>query len=1003
MVKDVLLKTIQRLFGGQAASGKHFVSGLDVPNQALWRTFREGAMSWGWMGNPSCSHAPGPRKKLLESFRPAGKFFALLRSFKKESRGMTGSVPVEISGGNNPMLPLRAQLHMMRNDRRYANTSHQIRTSNQHIWDSTQPSGIPFLFVRDAECHMADMELTHFFFLCMARYPVLYGTMPFAFGIPEARRGLPGGPPGVAKAATEEPARSHEAPRTLLVHGEAQRWSRRSAYFDILSELLTECCRIGSSVHPRQQSEWQNCLRIFAEEWFDTTPIIRHHVPDAYPRGAPRPQLGPYTAPLAPIPDYSLTSVAPSNMATLQSMYLLLVRVLSESPSEAMNDILAGAHQSHAGQSPGPRAGGGSSSSSSSQSPSHHHMPSRGQRMPPLHIFHGPLYDHLRVVFSEVHKTQHSPALGHLDQATYDLEIECWLLWLQPWKIGSAQAAYVSQQWKTYVAGNLHFYTTLLGMFLRAQSRLPNTVTESSVAELQTLEKVLLCFSDQALVDDIASLARDFRLYYRSCGASGRPVEADARAPASIANAPASPRREESWSGVDLQRMLAAKWQHQQLYPALRYPEAHPQGGELLIEEAHHCGITDPFTDRESREGAQLLLRALQLEWRAQVQREQARRLELRERIPVSVGLSPETFWMVLSFVAGLGVFGCFLLQLFFPMFCMVVVLLAASHVSGGGSAPSTIKVAPRLVAAMSALCKLAGLEEAELSTDHDDSARQPMGRRRAVTINPHDGRSITDTHGRERDAYIFFHSRRFNVLEPDSARRHLYSCEFHGLANALIDASIRINTMLALPASFERKDDSSDLKDELLDIKNYPATWSKLGRSLLAPKSHVSWFHPRQKLLEICGLFRFNLRPLAHVRVASLLCLAAMYLLERPCVAALVAAAGLLPAAWVLSMSAALALLGGGIFLLHTLGALLGESSGGSSGGIVAYAQSVCVVVAAAAVGAFFFVDRADFAALYGPWARQQIYLLALLFFRSFALLPLWYMYENHNNAVDF
>ena len=1017
LVKDVILKVLQRLFGGQSNSGTHQVTCLDVP-PGHWRSYTTGPMALGWLGNPSSS-VMRHRRGLVDRLRhSSGDFFNLMRTFRKDMRVSSATVTVEINSESNPLLTVKTQLYLRRTDHAFARVNKQIYSPNQHVWDAPPagkpPSGVPFLFLRDDSVKLADIELTHFVFLCFCRYPIVC-TAPQPFcpiygGTHTMPPTAAGGPAG--QGDLWEPKRSTDVPKTLLVHAEVPTWLRRSAYFELLWDLLGDACQgHGQHIqHARHHGEMQNFLRLCAEHWFDVTPIVRHHVPEAIAAGhrdlirrdLKRPQMGPYSLHFPRIPDLShaawpFVPQEVSQIAALQSAYLVLCRVLADAPCNVMSELHGhGMHSPASMHAPRTPQGG-----SYELFPSPPRMPTLTPRTPPLLVFQQPLFDHLRVVFHEAHRVPISPGRDRLDLDAYNLEVECWLLWLQPWKIACANAVYSSQQWRLYVAGNLHFYTTLLGLFFRAQSKLPNCHSDESVQELQVLEKVMLCFSDAALVADIRELVRDFRVYYSATGLTGRPV--DTEEPAAIANSPA---RHRDWDGPEMQCLSAARWQHQQLFPALRYLDDQPGRVELLIEESPHCGIADPFSDRESLEGVQALLQCLRRESTEQRKRDAEKMRALRARIPAMAGMDPDTFWFASSLVLGLAVFALFITQNFFGMFLAVALLLATLTTSGGAAADSSSKsaarIVPRLQACMDRLRELTG-EEAEDEAPSPNSSTSPRPgtgtRRRAATIGPHDGRSIAETHGKDRVDYVYFHSRRFDVLEPDAHRRHIYSCEFPTLAHALIDWSILLNSAFALPAAFECKDDPGvppeALKDELLDIKTYPVTWDKIFRRVTSD-SAVSWMHPRQKLMELCGYFRFNLRILANVRFASLLMLCAMRLLETPCVAALYALSGLFPTAWVLSSGAAACTLVCTTFLLLTAGQWLGTH---------AYfygAQSLCFTAAAVAVVAFCLADRSSVEAFSGPWAARQIYLMTLMLYRLSHLLPAWYVYANDAEAID-
>ena len=142
-----------------------------------------------------------------------------------------------------------------------------------------------------------------------------------------------------------------------------------------------------------------------------------------------------------------------------------------------------------------------------------------------IHILQQPLFDMLRTIFSR------GDQFASQKPDMFALAVECWLLWLQPWKAralyqfnyslqrvdkaGPPDFTYEEAKWYAYISANLHFYTTLLVCFLNAMSRMDLSVSNSDVAgqtHLFLLERVLLAF--EPLKNTITKLDTSFRAWY---------------------------------------------------------------------------------------------------------------------------------------------------------------------------------------------------------------------------------------------------------------------------------------------------------------------------------------------------------------------------------------------------------------------------------------------------------------------------------------------------------
>jgi hypothetical protein len=85
---------------------------------------------------------------------------------------------------------------------------------------------------------------------------------------------------------------------------------------------------------------------------------------------------------------------------------------------------------------------------------------------PYIDIIRRPLFDMLRTIFA---RGKASYVINHMP--VFTIAVEIWLLFCQPWAIDhfidsrKPNAGY-SDKWRSYVCANIHFYTTLLSIFL---------------------------------------------------------------------------------------------------------------------------------------------------------------------------------------------------------------------------------------------------------------------------------------------------------------------------------------------------------------------------------------------------------------------------------------------------------------------------------------------------------------------------------------------------------
>lgn len=134
-----------------------------------------------------------------------------------------------------------------------------------------------------------------------------------------------------------------------------------------------------------------------------------------------------------------------------------------------------------------------------------------------------PLFDMFRSVFSR-------NDINSADDLLFKATIQCWLLYIFPWKAKSIyqygirqslgcksknSCKYESKLWRNYVAANLNFYTTLLVLLLKPLSRLDMSIqTFDDHVKLSLLEEILNEFVSDGLWSDIGSLSNGFYNWY---------------------------------------------------------------------------------------------------------------------------------------------------------------------------------------------------------------------------------------------------------------------------------------------------------------------------------------------------------------------------------------------------------------------------------------------------------------------------------------------------------
>jgi len=207
---------------------------------------------------------------------------------------------------------------------------------------------------------------------------------------------------------------------------------------------------------------------------------------------------------------------------SLQSFHLLLLHMLNRPNLDKEFQTFAQTPYASARSFGGARSAG-------------HSQPNREVELMacpmPLNIVQLPLFDTLRVIFTRYDHRSNC--------ATFALAVETWLLYIQPWKVGphmlklhssstssSSSAAggggggvggggrggVFQTSWKTYVACNLHFYTTIFVCFLKAMSNAQFDGSEEGKMHFFLLNRAFDVLNEKGL----KKVVNDFSTYY-SC------------------------------------------------------------------------------------------------------------------------------------------------------------------------------------------------------------------------------------------------------------------------------------------------------------------------------------------------------------------------------------------------------------------------------------------------------------------------------------------------------
>ena len=578
-------------------------------------------------------------------------------------------------------------------------------------------------------------------------------------------------------------------------------------------------------------------IRLMAEYWMDSATLVRRN----YAQGAIyKSQLNktlthysavdPTSRHLSPTDVLTLDNNSMSwSVATMQCTYIVLARMLSDPFLADQFSCIAqtngvafeSAHlmASYAKASGYARASSQSTHQASVVCP------------PALSLVQQPLFDMLRTVFSK------ADAATGAEWELHALAVECWLLWIQPWKaisvaegyslekVDTSTSAYNRDVWLPYIAANLHFYTTLLASFLQLTAKVDlSVVEEPGIVHLYLLEKVLLAFAP--LVSDIDALVKDFRAWYPEHSRDGVGHSRPTAAATSHMHTPTSQRTASHFGAsrqlcdTPLALLVSMRAQHQWLFPDASIDKL-PDFGILSVRD--HC-----------RQCAQKIIATLYAAMRDCTPKKKFSAVEL----------AAETIDM----------------------------LSAVEHWAGGAfSLTKLLAMTGYSTAVRSDDAMLTRLKEdiakLELVTECGSATSGAAGRAATgcespAAASPGGGPDlrVTDETTGHLKSYGRWLLQSGKKVPLDSLRwfedvldMPLCSYEVQCLVPLLVDASTALNVKYGLPQTPEAA----------------RWTWKKVAIHL-HEHLEVGKLPVRAKYEELCRLMRFNLRPLADVRVVS-------------------------------------------------------------------------------------------------------------------------------------
>ena len=458
-----------------------------------------------------------------------GKVIGALCSREKRPGGDRPAGFVELQAvGNNTCLPVRAIMSISQAFQigNYEGELSKIGSPSQKIWNvqrgvvkKSGPQEQPTIAI----------ELLHFLYICLCSYPTKWGESAFCSGGPTLDRNGNAG-----NMVRYDPLACRSKSDFLQV-------------FDTFIKVAvprqtgngvgggTPNHGHGGAVHGHGHSHSEHLLLLMVEYLFDTGYMCRQPglLYDYATSTAAR-----VRELIDPCVVHWVGTTTKSEVVTTYAswvcIFLLVSRVVGRDDRDhivADRELIDSYSREAQAQGPSGRSPpahafrGQHQHQHQQQHPGHllqQQQHSTHHSQPPHAVVQQPLYDLLRSTFFTIFKHSVSPGEAAVNFAKLRLAVDCWLRWIFPWKAG--KDGRYGDPWRLYVASNLHFYTTLLVMFLRAMNALKDPAHYASEKERHALlHDVLTAFGeDQPLLEAVDLLVAKFRFWYNRQGLSRR-------------------------------------------------------------------------------------------------------------------------------------------------------------------------------------------------------------------------------------------------------------------------------------------------------------------------------------------------------------------------------------------------------------------------------------------------------------------------------------------------
>jgi hypothetical protein len=514
------LKLLDRLFGEDTTTG--YGSTLQAP----WIKGPPG----GWLRrlissseSRDSSLTSMHQTKLVECFSPRGNLMDLILT--KNRTGNVGTSyemklaffpqKVRMRLYNNPVYScLKSDNHEVY----FTLLQNPIQDQIQHINSK----------VKDQTVLLDPME---YFLICLIRYP------------------LSGGPPVLVPISLNNASAGYDSKVPKVIGVEA--WIKPYPYLRLLNEYFKALVPIGADVEndsklllsgdmTAMSQQKRLFLMMIADFWLDSSQVVRqnHRLLQQPYRGATR-AAG--NANKGIIQHLSPTDVvvleggfSVRSIASMQCVYLLLIHILSDktiaqqfkaSTNSTIENMVATPTHLSAGkfdtaidrQSAFLISNTRAARDVSLRHPLAQDLRAVNSFLPTyFRILQQPLYDMLRAMLSRNDSNASDDAMFHM-------AIQIWLLFINPWKAPSgykygvyrSSGKYSSNEWRPYVAANLHFYTSLATILFQSLGRVDFSIHHADdQSKLNVLEKVMDGLTSDGLWEDIEYLTESFRAVY---------------------------------------------------------------------------------------------------------------------------------------------------------------------------------------------------------------------------------------------------------------------------------------------------------------------------------------------------------------------------------------------------------------------------------------------------------------------------------------------------------